>query len=189
DDYVPTKSQTTQTETSISAITIAPVVTRAQHKQRQNEKKNDCTTNQCRNEQPTKRNVDTMIDSSCTQENINHHQPTEIDNRIVPFTLEDIKQLQDQDSECQHIITNINDCNDYIFENGVLARNLIPPVPFIPKGRIRADIIKIYHDTPANGAHFGRDRTIHTIKKRYYWPNMITDIKKSHQIVRSLSTE
>ncbi|CAF5198206.1 unnamed protein product [Rotaria magnacalcarata] len=52
-----------------------------------------------------------------------------------------------------------------------------PPVPFVPKGRIRSDIIKIYHDTPANGAHFGRNRTTQKIKQRYFWPNMIEDIR------------
>ena len=52
-----------------------------------------------------------------------------------------------------------------------------PPVPFVPNGQIRFDIIKIYHDTPANGAHFGRNKTIHKIRQRYFWPSMIHDIK------------
>ena len=52
-----------------------------------------------------------------------------------------------------------------------------PPVPFVPKGRIRSDVIKIYHDTPANGAHFGRNRTTQKIRQRYFWPNMIQDIR------------
>ncbi|CAF4400477.1 unnamed protein product, partial [Rotaria magnacalcarata] len=45
-----------------------------------------------------------------------------------------------------------------------------------PEGRIRADILKIYHDTPGNGAHFGRDKTTRKIQERYYWPTMIADI-------------
>lgn len=52
-----------------------------------------------------------------------------------------------------------------------------PPVPFVPKGKLRATILKIYHDTAANGAHFGRDRTIYKIKTRYFWPSMYKDIK------------
>ena len=36
--------------------------------------------------------------------------------------------------------------------------------------------MKIYHDTPANGAHFGRDKTIHKIQARYHWDNMTSDI-------------
>ncbi|CAF1130339.1 unnamed protein product [Didymodactylos carnosus] len=35
--------------------------------------------------------------------------------------------------------------------------------------------MQIYHDTPANGAHFGRDCTLNTI--RNYWPTMNKDIK------------
>ncbi|CAF4598377.1 unnamed protein product, partial [Rotaria magnacalcarata] len=45
----------------------------------------------------------------------------------------------------------------------------LPSVPFVPAGRIRADILKIYHDTPGNGAHFGRDKTTRKIQERYYW--------------------
>ncbi|CAF5222065.1 unnamed protein product, partial [Rotaria magnacalcarata] len=59
----------------------------------------------------------------------------------------------------------------------MLMKKSSPPVPFVPKGRIRSDIIKIYHDTPANGAHFGRNKTTHKIRQRYFWPNMIDDIR------------
>ncbi|CAF2126492.1 unnamed protein product, partial [Rotaria magnacalcarata] len=33
-----------------------------------------------------------------------------------------------------------------------------------------------YHDTAANGAHFGRNKTLHKIKQRYFWPSMYKDI-------------
>ncbi|CAF4223468.1 unnamed protein product [Rotaria magnacalcarata] len=59
----------------------------------------------------------------------------------------------------------------------MLMKEACPPVPVIPKGRIRSDIIKMYHDTPANGAHFGRNKTIQKIQQRYFWPNMISDIR------------
>ncbi|CAF1661399.1 unnamed protein product, partial [Adineta ricciae] len=36
--------------------------------------------------------------------------------------------------------------------------------------------MKIYHDTPANGAHFGRDKTVQKIQARYYWDTMRSDI-------------
>jgi transposase InsO family protein len=42
---------------------------------------------------------------------------------------------------------------------------------------MRADILKIYHDTPGNGAHFGRDKTTRKIQERYYWPTMVADIR------------
>ena len=50
------------------------------------------------------------------------------------------------------------------------------PVPCVPKEEILNDIMKIYHDTQANGAHFGRDKTIKKIKARYYWNTMNRDI-------------
>ena len=36
--------------------------------------------------------------------------------------------------------------------------------------------MQIYHDSPANGAHFGRDKTLHKIKQRFFWPSMTKDI-------------
>ncbi|CAF3516564.1 unnamed protein product [Rotaria socialis] len=98
-------------------------------------------------------------------------------NMIVPFTWEQLKQSQHQDEQTKHMISHIKDFNDYFLEDNMLMKKSSPPVPFVPKGRIRSDIIKIYHDTPANGAHFGRNKTTHKIRQRYFWPNMIDDIR------------
>ncbi|CAF3648320.1 unnamed protein product [Rotaria sordida] len=51
------------------------------------------------------------------------------------------------------------------------------PVPYIPHGDLRKTIIQIYHDTAANGVHFGRSKTLHKIKQRYFWPSMYKDIE------------
>ena len=80
----------------------------------------------------------------------------------------------------QQIRKNIQNHKQYIIEDGILLRKQNTPlssVPFVPQGRMRADILKIYHDTPGNGAHFGRDKTTRKIQERYYWPTMNTDIK------------
>nr|ABL86696.1 putative pol protein [Adineta vaga]ABL86699.1 putative pol protein [Adineta vaga] len=177
DDYVPTRSQTTQTESSLVTSIITSVTTRAQMKrQQQNQKNNDHPIDQSHDGQP-KRNDDSLEDSSCVQNHIQHQQPVEIDNRIIPFTHEQLKELQHQDEETKHITMNIDKFDEYFVQDDMLMKNSTPPVPYVPKGRIRSDIIKIYHDTPANGAHFGRDRTIHRIQQRYFWPNMISDIR------------
>ncbi|CAF1124367.1 unnamed protein product, partial [Didymodactylos carnosus] len=89
--------------------------------------------------------------------------------------------LQHQDEQAAQIIRSINDYPKYFIDDNMLMRKSSPPVPFVPKGQIRADIIKIYHDTRGNGAHFGRDRTISKIKQRYFWPSMIQDIKNHVQ--------
>jgi len=92
-----------------------------------------------------------------------------------------LKDAQQLDPTTQNIIQNLHRppyIHSYIFSDGILMHQEpnCKPVPYVPPGSIRADIMKIYHDTPANGAHFGRDKTIRKIKTRYYWNNMCSDI-------------
>jgi len=44
----------------------------------------------------------------------------------------------------------------------------LPFVPYVPKCRVRADILKIYHDMSANGTRFGRSKTTRRIQVRFY---------------------
>jgi transposase InsO family protein len=179
DDYIPIKSQSTQTENLMITAITASVVTRAQAKQQQHDKRNDDhVIDQSCNEQKPKRNVDSSIDRSCGLEDQQQRQPSNVtDDRIIPFTYEQLKELQHQDEETRHMIMHSDNFNGYFVEDDMLMKKSSPPVPFVPKGRIRSDIIKIYHDTPANGAHFGRNRTIQKIRQRYFWPSMIQDIR------------
>ena len=106
--------------------------------------------------------------------------PGDNPNRIIPFDMEDLKKLQEEAETVQNMKKNIRQHKQYVVEDGILLRKQqspLPSVPFVPVGRIRADILKIYHDTPGNGAHFGRDKTTRKIQERYYWPTMIADIK------------
>ena len=78
-------------------------------------------------------------------------------------------------------MNNINDAkysNSYFLQDGLLMHyeQNSKPVSCVPKGEIRNDIMKIYRDTEANGAHFGRDKTIKKIKVRFYWDTMNRDI-------------
>ena len=107
-------------------------------------------------------------------------QPIVDPNRIFPFDTDDLKRAQEEDETVERIKADIEHQKQYVLEDGLLLRKQKPPlpaVPFVPQGRIRADILKIYHDTPGNGAHFGRDRTVRRIQERYYWPKMISDIE------------
>ncbi len=102
------------------------------------------------------------------------------DHLIIPFTIDDIIQYQQADITVQELIKNIDQHKNYYLKNGILMRAQsypLPSVPYVPKCRIRADILKIYHDTPANGAHFGRSKTTRRIQERFYWPTMIKDIR------------
>ena len=80
-----------------------------------------------------------------------------------------LKAAQKEDGDLRHIMNNLtNDryIHAYIIQDDLLmhrsANNKL--VPCVPKGKIRQDIMKIDHDTPANGAHLGRDKTIQKIK-------------------------
>jgi transposase InsO family protein len=98
------------------------------------------------------------------------------ENRIIPFTREDLIQAQQNDKYTQNILNNIKTNKKYYMENNLLMRRLHHPVPYVPEGEIRKSILRIYHDTAANGAHFGRNKTLHKIKTRYFWPMMNKDI-------------
>ncbi|CAF1477404.1 unnamed protein product, partial [Rotaria sp. Silwood1] len=101
-------------------------------------------------------------------------------NKIIPFDMDDLRKCQEEDKTIQEIKKNIKNKKHYFIEDGILFKKQQLPllsVPYVPAGRIRGDILKIYYDTPANGAHFGRDKTIRKIQERYYWPTMIADIR------------
>ncbi|CAF4311311.1 unnamed protein product, partial [Rotaria sp. Silwood2] len=179
DDYTPTQSRATQTDNPKETYIVAPVMTRNQAKQ-QLDGRTDChSTDQACDGENQKRNVDIQVDHSCAPQPNQLHSPviTSDSNKILPFTWEQLKELQYQDDQIKNIIDNIKNHQEYFIKNNMLMKKSYPPVPVIPKGRIRSDIIKIYHDTPANGAHFGRNKTIQKIQQRYFWPNMITDVR------------
>lgn len=101
-------------------------------------------------------------------------------NKTIPFNMNDLRHYQEQDKTVHEIKGNISKKKSFFIQDGIFFRKqqpLHPLVPFVPKGRIRVDILKIYHDTPAKGANSGRDKTTRKIQERYYWPTMIADIK------------
>ena len=104
--------------------------------------------------------------------------PEEV-GKIVPFGMNDLRDAQNNDPVIRSMKKNLESHRKYFLEDGILFRKQklpLPSVPYVPAGRIRSDISKIYHDTPGNGAHFGRDKTTHKIQERYFWPGMVADI-------------
>ena len=115
--------------------------------------------------------------------------PSSTDDLRIDFTgdLTILQRAQEADKNLKYIIDHITDARfsrTYSIDNDLLmfSSSRGKPVPCVPEGKIRSDIMKIYHDTAANGAHFGRDKTIRKIRDRYYWNSMNKDIT---QYVRS----
>ena len=118
-----------------------------------------------------KRTVDDSIDTAKLVSD-----PLIEENRIIPFSMEQLIEVQRTDDYVKNVRDNIKKYKQYTVKNDLLMHRSNPSVPYVPPGELRRTILKIYHDTAANGAHFGRDKTAHKIKTRYYWPSMFKDI-------------
>ncbi|CAM4944387.1 unnamed protein product [Rotaria socialis] len=181
DERIQYESKFTQTDLplppldKLSPLKITTAITRAQAKLQQQTTiaPSNTTTNGKINEHIPQGKA--VIDKESISDPLDENP-----NKIIPFDMNDLKQWQEEDKTVQDIKKNIRSKKNYFIESGILFRKQqmpLPSVPFVPAGRIRADILKIYHDTPGNGAHFGRDKTTRKIQERYYWPTMITDIR------------
>ena len=182
DEMVNTESKCTQTDASSQStddrphrIHLTAAITRTQARKHQK-------TGELSPGEPSREEPNELIPHGKVA---NNKEPAEQllgedPHRIIAFDMEDLKQCQENDEVARDLMRNIAKHEQYTIENGLLLRRQRPPlptVPFVPEGRIRADILKIYHDTPGNGAHFGRDKTTSKIQERYYWPTMVADIR------------
>jgi transposase InsO family protein len=140
-------------------------------------------TTRSRARQETTKNITTVNPSSSSTNAPNSLSPPNSDNFRIDFTgdLDVLRSAQLADANLKYIIDHIAEPrfqHHYSLDNGLLMflNAHSKPVPCVPVGKIRRDIITIYHDTPGNGAHFGRDKTIRKIRDRYYWHSMNADI-------------
>ncbi|CAF1339298.1 unnamed protein product, partial [Rotaria sp. Silwood1] len=176
------ESTSTQTDLSFSSLNdnliplkITTAITRAQAKLQQQATATPSI-------KPTNEKINELIPQGkvATDEELIIKPSDENPNKIIPFDMDDLRKCQEEDKTIQEIKKNIKNKKHYFIEDGILFKKQQLPllsVPYVPAGRIRGDILKIYHDTPANGAHFGRDKTVRKIQERYYWPTMIADIR------------
>ena len=77
---------------------------------------------------------------------------TSEENRITPFTLEQLRDAQKDDQQINEIRKNIDQNKKYIIIDDVLMLPSKPPISFVPKGNFRISTMKIYHDSLANGS-------------------------------------
>ena len=159
-------SQSTQTDPEFASPllpVIAAVQTRSAKLRNQPSSSSSDTANIVPNPSPSL-SPTPVSDSSLTE------------NRTFPFSLTQLIEAQQNDIHAQQILRKIHHHTKYFIKNNLLMRHLNPPVPYVPPGNLRQLILQIYHDSAANGAHFGRDKTLHKIKTRYFWLSMYTDI-------------
>lgn len=161
DDTPSVTSQSTQTDLFVLQSSC-PIVTAVQT--RSTTLRQNTSTN----------SSDTSTPSTADTSYISDSPPEE--TRSLSFTIEQLLQAQLSDTFAQNIINNLRTYKSYFVKNNLLMRRSKPPVPYVPPGDIRLSILHIYHDTAANGAHFGRDKTFSKIRQRYYWPSMHKDI-------------
>ena len=159
DEILLTKSQSTQTDIEENNIDIPKVTTIQVYSQEYPMPEETTTT---RNE-PTR---------SQTQLNTRN---TEYET--LPLSMEHIRIVQQTDPSTTRIVKDISKHKRYFIENGILMYRSNPSIPFIPEGELRKTILTTYHDTAANGSHFGRDKTIYKIRKRFFWPSMYKDVE------------
>lgn len=124
-------------------------------------------------------NLPSSIDSSSsTPDSLNvssSSSSSSTESHSSSFTLEQLIQAQQADSFATDIIHHIRSHKSYFVKNHLLMRRSRPPVPYVPPD-LRRCVLSVYHDSAANGAHFGRDKTFSKIRQRYYWPSMYKDI-------------
>ncbi|KAG5866373.1 hypothetical protein JTB14_021886 [Gonioctena quinquepunctata] len=93
-----------------------------------------------------------------------------------------LKLAQDKDIFCQEVIKLVKEedaqeASYYLSKDGILYRvendgdKLIVPKTFIPK------VMEDFHDSPMAG-HPGQQKTLMSLKRRFFWPNMRTDVMK-----------
>ncbi|CAF1690390.1 unnamed protein product, partial [Adineta ricciae] len=63
--------------------------------------------------------------------------PLPEENRIIPFSIEDLIQAQQNDAYAKNIAQNIKENKRYYIENNLLMRRLHHPVPYVPAGELR----------------------------------------------------
>ncbi|CAF4000774.1 unnamed protein product, partial [Rotaria magnacalcarata] len=90
------------------------------------------------------------------------------ENRIIPFSMEQLGQAQQNDSYAKNIPSNIKNSKNYTVKDDILMRRSNSSIHYVPQCDLRRTILHIYHDTAANGAHFGRNKTLHKIKQCHF---------------------
>ncbi|CAF2749573.1 unnamed protein product [Rotaria sp. Silwood2] len=190
DDFPSQLSKSTQTSYSPPIVTINAVTTRATTARINSMLNNDNSSNRILTGTNKKRllNKNTQQNGDA-RDNAELSHPASTTSQfscishtdsITSFTMDDILKQQQSDVTVQHIIRNIDKYKKYFVDNGMLMRQQAYPlssVPYISDRKLRANIIRIYHDTPANGAHFGRFKTTRKIQERFYWPSITRDIR------------
>ncbi|CAF1262490.1 unnamed protein product [Rotaria sordida] len=110
----------------------------------------------------------TILDNSTNTSKFSIRFSNERESNYYSCSTEPLIQAQKNDDYAKNIIQNIKKHKQYFIKNNILMRRLNPLVPYVPQGELRRTILKIYHDTAPNDAHFRKDKIIYKIKTCYF---------------------
>lgn len=124
-------------------------------------------------------------DTNDDRENTDESGDAPQDIRSVDETLASrLRDLQERDAFCRE--RQWIKLKDDAFVNGAKkgAWSVDPAgivrvhgVAYIPKdARIRREILRVNHDDPWQGGHFGRKRTLEVIRRYYWWPKVKREV-------------
>ena len=125
----------------------------------------------------------------------------ECDMLIAPVT--DLRTMQRNCKDCSPMIRNLEsgelpetqrmarrivlEADSYVLLDGVLYHLYYRRAKGLPKAErlvqqlvvpneLRAEALQSYHDSFAGGGHQGFERTYHSLRNKYYWPHMYSDV-------------
>lgn len=90
-----------------------------------------------------------------------------------------LKQAQRLDPTCRELVRKLRngEAKDFMLRDGVLVKKADKgePIIVVPAALRRSVMHEAHSDQ--FGAHFAAQKTLETVKLRYYWPHMYTDIE------------
>lgn len=117
-----------------------------------------------------------------------HTVPDALSRATVELNILEITGKHKSDwynARVEDITSNKNKSNNWTVKNGLLYKKIkMKQYPnaenlwklYIPE-TLRAEVLSACHDNPKAG-HFGIRKTLYRIKKDFFWPNMLKDVKR-----------
>jgi len=94
---------------------------------------------------------------------------------------ERIKRAQEEDERVVKIVKELKRAGiktlknkEWEIEDGIVIKE---GRIYIPEGKLRGEIIRLYYDTPVGG-HEGRWKTVELVARNYWWPGVTKEVER-----------